>query len=302
MDDDGHVIVGTHEGYLHAVSDVGAFLWSYTVDGGLIHGATVDENGRVYAASTDAKLYALGSDGQARWVFQMPERAETPLVVTPKHAVHFATGQALYAVSSKAGMLWGIPLGAKPTGAPLMSPAGETWLATALGNVHQVVTPYRQREFALGAEREPRVLAVRAESALILRGDELLVTDAKGKTLWSRPNVRFAAVDETASASSAWVVSIEADGLVFVDLRSGRGETSIAGTFQLSAAPLVLGDRAFLPGLDGHVVIVERGGTTRRCRVADTALFSPQRGAKGKSVVVAAGEGVVASLWLPGGA
>ena len=169
VDPGGQIYIATHEGYLHALGPDGRFLWSYTVNGALLHGVVADGDKGALLASSKGLVYSLRQDGVARWVFQLPVTPEGPLRIDERRAAHFLAGSYLYAVSSRAGVLWRAGFAAAPSGNDFYEAlSGETWLTTADGALHAVRTPARRQQWALGKDFSAAVLlAVSAELAFV---------------------------------------------------------------------------------------------------------------------------------------
>ena len=87
---DGSVYVGSGDGYVHALGPDGAFRWSYTVKGRVV-APPVEEpvSGRVFVATSEAKLYALESDSHLRWVFPLPVAPKGELSLSSKGTLYF---------------------------------------------------------------------------------------------------------------------------------------------------------------------------------------------------------------------
>lgn len=87
---DGALYVGSGDGYVHALSAEGHFRWSYTVKG-RVAAPPVEEatSGRIFVATSEARLYALEPDSQLRWVFPLPVAPKTELVLSPRGTLFF---------------------------------------------------------------------------------------------------------------------------------------------------------------------------------------------------------------------
>jgi outer membrane protein assembly factor BamB len=94
--------VGSGDGYVHAISPDGSFRWSYTVKG-RVTAPPVEEpsSGRVFVATSDARLYALETDSHLRWVFPLPVAPKSELTLTPKGTILFVgVDDYLYGVTT----------------------------------------------------------------------------------------------------------------------------------------------------------------------------------------------------------
>lgn len=86
----GAIYVGSGDGYVHALSADGGFRWSYTVKGRVV-APPVEEptTGRVFVATSEARLYALEPDSHLRWVFPLPVAPKSELSLTAKGTLLF---------------------------------------------------------------------------------------------------------------------------------------------------------------------------------------------------------------------
>jgi len=108
---EGQVYVATHEGYVHALNEDGAFRWSYTVKGSVIGGPRMLPNGSVVVTTNVGLIYALTPQGRRHWVFKVPEPITTPVTVSAKGTLVFgASDRVLYTVSPYGGVVWRAPV------------------------------------------------------------------------------------------------------------------------------------------------------------------------------------------------
>jgi outer membrane protein assembly factor BamB len=87
---DGALYIGSGDGYVHALAADGTFRWSYTVKG-RVAAPPVEEasSGRIFVATSEARLYALETDSHLRWVFPLPVAPKSELMLTPKGTLLF---------------------------------------------------------------------------------------------------------------------------------------------------------------------------------------------------------------------
>jgi len=111
---DGIVVVGGHDGLIHAVAaSDGRNLWSYAT-GGSVESSPAIQNGRVFVPSLDGKLYALHlADGQLAWQYELGGLEESsPLVVHDRLGdgvviVHGFPGRTLLRLDAVSGeVVW----------------------------------------------------------------------------------------------------------------------------------------------------------------------------------------------------
>lgn len=82
-------------------------VWTFRASGSLTASPVVGEDGAVYIASTDAKLYALNPDGSLRWTFQADESIFGTPAISPDGNIVFGdlSGQC-YAVNPAGDRQW----------------------------------------------------------------------------------------------------------------------------------------------------------------------------------------------------
>jgi len=82
--------VGSGDGYVHALNPDGSYRWSYTVKGRIVAPAVEEAtSGRVFIATSEARLYALEPDSHLRWVFPLPVAPKSELALTSKGTLLF---------------------------------------------------------------------------------------------------------------------------------------------------------------------------------------------------------------------
>lgn len=90
---DGSVVVGSVDGYLHALRHDGSFRWGYTLRGPLVGRPALAANGDVFVAADPNGLYALDPDGMLLWVSSVAGGVTSPPVVDRQARVWVTTGQ-----------------------------------------------------------------------------------------------------------------------------------------------------------------------------------------------------------------
>ena len=286
----GQAYVVTHEGYLHALSASGGFLWSYTVDGALLSGPQADEQGRVYVVSTAGFVYGIQANGNPHWVFQSPVLPRTPLSYSPRKLVYFASGSFLYAISSGRGVLWRALLPGPVLAGPVSDPEGRAWVITDGGMLHVIGKPWARTQGLLPGADEYQILETGEGGGLILAGLELVQVDAAGKPRWSFRGVRQAAAIGQGAVA---VTDDQPERLLWLEEGEPVRAVSLAGL--ASASPRVVGRRVFVPGADGQLHVVSNGAVAS-CQVAHAPLFTPVHVAG--RLWVAAGDGVLTTFSL----
>jgi outer membrane protein assembly factor BamB len=125
----GAVYVGSGDGYVHALAADGIYRWSYTVKGRVV-APPVEEpkSGRVFIATSEARLYALEPDSHLRWVFPLPVAPKTELSLSAKGTLYFVgVDDHLYGVTTSGAL--SLRLAASGVrSAPLSVASGQTHL------------------------------------------------------------------------------------------------------------------------------------------------------------------------------
>lgn len=302
----GQVTVGTHEGYLHSLTSAGAFLWSYTVEGGLLNGVDLGSGTRLLAMSTVGKIYALEPDGTPHWVFStgfVPGYG----AADPERGIYFVTrGSALFAVSSRAGFLWSVDLGSPPMTPLRVDDSGYAWFVTEDRRLHRLRTTYFHRSWPLPAQAEDgRVAGVSVAGALLLSGGELSLVDSEGRTAWTRRGVHAAAF---AHGDERFAVALGERDVAWLDAKTGAEVERVALSLEdAETASVGLGawadpqlaatlQRASIGTADGRLRVVDRSGRSGECRLSAARLFAPQIDTVREQVVVSAGNGEISAV------
>ena len=130
---DGTLCVGTVDGYVHALSADGGFLWSYHVEGAVTH-RPVSAGQLWYVATSSDRLYALGPSGALLWLFKPPSPVHSELAVNAAGSVFYvAADRYLYGVSRQGGVTLRAPFGALQAG-PNTGPDGAIFAENQAGS------------------------------------------------------------------------------------------------------------------------------------------------------------------------
>lgn len=283
---EGQLYVATHEGYLHAVSRDGDFLWSYTVDGALLWGAGVDTRGRIQTISSAGTIYLFTPSGNPRWVYGF--RSPSSSVMFAKGGMMLVPhGYNLYALAPGAGVRWRAFLGSEVNSGPWVREDGSAWLTTRDGQLRRV-TNARSPSAVVEVGSNARVMGVNADgAALVLRDGVLSAIDESGESVWHREAVRAVSPDGR--------LLVGEQELLWLDAQGGlEAEVAFSGT--LSAAPVLAGDWAWVPTVQGDMVAVNRNGTVESCRISAAPLMLPIVDAAHQRVVATAGDGTLSAV------
>jgi len=212
---DGSVVVGSVDGYLHALRGDGSFRWGYTLRGPVIGRPALGLNGAVFAAADPNGLYALDGEGTLLWVSSVIGGVSSPPVVDQSSKVWLTTGQGtLLGFSSRGGLVGFARLGSAHTLGPAPLPNGGVVVASTDGKLRFLGQPSAPAPTVVSA---PLVDLEVGASGLFLLGAEGLsrLDAADGEERWSRTTV-----ERVACASPALVV-VEDEGLRWL---SAEGE------------------------------------------------------------------------------
>src|SRR3954463_1450977 len=131
---DGVVVVGSVDGYLHALRPDGSFRWGYTLRGPLIGRAAVAPNGEVFAAAEPNGLYALDPDGTLAWVSSIGGGVTSPPILDREARVWVTTGQGtLLGFSGHGGIVGYARVGNERMLGPAALAAGGVAIASVNG-------------------------------------------------------------------------------------------------------------------------------------------------------------------------
>jgi hypothetical protein len=211
---DGSVVVGSVDGYLHALRRDGSFRWGYTLRGPLVGRPALALNGDVFVAADPNGLYALDSDGLLLWVSSVAGGVTSPPVVDRQARVWVTTGQGtLLGFSGHGGVVGFAHLGNGRTVGPAPLDDQGVIFASADGAVKIAGHPGVLRATASAPllDLEPA-----RDAFFVLGADGLSRFDwPAGEERWSRTDVARVACKAPA------LVVVEQHGLRWL---SARGE------------------------------------------------------------------------------
>jgi hypothetical protein len=243
------VLVGSVDGYLHALRADGSFRWGYTLRGPVVGRPVVKADGAVIAAAEPNGLYAFSGEGTLAWVSSVLGGVSSPPVLDAASHVWVATGQGtLLGFSEHGGIVGFARLGAARTLGLAPLPSGGVAVASVDGSVRIAGRPGGGLRTASGAP----LLAVEAGgSGLFVLGAAGLsrFDAAEGEERWFRSSVVRLA------CSSPALVVVEGAGLRWL---SAEGEPGAAVT-------LAMGTQRALACLDdGSLVVPDDSGALAR--------------------------------------
>lgn len=297
LSNQGGVVIGSVDGYVHALGPTGHFQWSYTLDAGPA-GLAVGADGRTYALSREGALHVLLPGGQYQWGARLPAGMlpTGPLAHSERGVVFVPSELNLYAFSSSSGLLWRAFVGSKIVSGPVLGPEGSAWIATRSGRVLRIRTPQDRDEFDVAGEGELELVQAGEHSVLVrqVRVDSsvLLAFDDRGQLAWKRADVGRASQDGAILRGSGKAAALWS----WIDPRSGAqmGERELA--LDDSAEPSRLGEYAVVPTDSGRVYLFGKDGAVHWCQIATAPLLRVAVHGDAGHVVAASGDGWVASV------
>lgn len=204
----GAIYVGSGDGYVHALSSEGIYRWSYTVKG-RVAAPPVEEakSGRVFVATSEARLYALEADSHLRWVFQLPAAPKSELSLSPKGTLYFlGVDDHLYGVTT--GGALSLRLAARGArSAPVALPSGQ--VQVVLGESIATLKGY-------GYERAPLPGPFSAAAKLAISPErQILACDA------GQARAVGGGLPELSVSSDCWSAPVAGDGFYAIAEASG---------------------------------------------------------------------------------
>ena len=265
---DGSVVVGSVDGYLHALRGDGSFRWGYTLRGPVVGRPAMGPRGAVFAAADPNGLYALDGEGTLLWVSSVAGGVSSPAVVDQSSKVWVATGQGtVLGFSAHGGLVGFARIGTSPTLGPAVLPGGGVVVGNTDGKL-RILGPTSASGRAV--ESSPIVeLDVGKDGLFLLGAEGLSRLDAtNGVERWSR-----LAVERVACASPALVV-VEAQGLRWLSAE-GEPRARVALPVGEHRAVACLSDGSLVvPDDTGLLLRVDASGIRARARMPAGSLVS----------------------------
>jgi outer membrane protein assembly factor BamB len=287
----GAIAVTSVDGYVHALGPNGRFLWSYTLDSAPV-AIELGEDGRVYAASDAGSLHVLRANGERQWAGHLPAgMVPTGKMAHSDHGVVFVPSNLnLYAFSAGSGLLWRAFIGSTIVSGPAIGSDGDAWVIAQNGSVHRIKTPNRRSSFSISVDGSTTLVSASGEQVVVLDESGLTAHSLTGQTLWALPDVVQVTPDARVvrTAGSKWVWLSE----------KGEPQAERQLTFDVSAQPAHAQGLVYVPTTDGRLYVFGADGAVQWCQVAHAPLRSPRVHSKTGPVVVASGDGALASIYV----
>jgi outer membrane protein assembly factor BamB len=288
---EGQIYVATHEGYVHALDENGAFRWSYTVKGAVIGGPRMLPHGSVVVATHLGLIYALTPEGRRQWVFKVPGPITTAVTVSAKGTLVFgASDRVLYTVSPYGGVVWRAPIKGGFSTPPEVVAPGLVAVGTSRGVV-LVRGPNRQTLVEASGVRQ---IAAGPESV----GFGWALADAGIVPFAGVDPVEFAGLQQLSSVRGGQLLAASGGELVWI-AADGQAARRVALPAPLSGSvALDARGTVYAPTHEGRLLAARPSDSA----FAEFALLGSSSlsdavvdDARGR-VVAAAGEGVVCAV------
>lgn len=295
---DGRVLVGSVDGYVHALDESGHFEWSFTLDAPPL-GLAVSSDGRTFALNKDGQLQILMPNGQQQWGSRLPAGMlpTGPSVQNRAGVVYVPSALNLYAFSASAGLSWRAFVGSPIVSGPVLAADGDAWLTTKNGQVLRIRSPSQRSGFTLDVAREARVVSAGKGDVQVLeigagKRAELVSYDERGQERWRLTDVDDVSADgrllrRRGPHGAEWT---------WVEPATGRVLQQRSLHLDASARPARWGERAVVASSSGKVYVFAPQGDVEWCRVASAPLLEPRVLQSAGRVVVSSGDGWIASL------
>jgi outer membrane protein assembly factor BamB len=285
---EGRVVVGTRDGWLHALSEDGKLAWEFEARGAF-PGAPLVDGDAVYVGSADGRLYALDlATGKERWRYDTREELGTRPAIADGVVVVASLADGVFAVDAATGALRWQRRREPPSGFTIRGAAG------VIAGEGLVFAAFSDGS-VLAAE--PATGRVRWERVVAPAGDQLDVDGlalVKGRLFAAAYSGAVAALDP-ATGNLAWQAQVPgatrlaaAGGTVFVITPSGVTALSAGDGATVWTAPLD-GAPAGAPALAGQWLLVPANAGGLRVLEAATGrtlrVFQPGTGVSAEPAV-----------------
>lgn len=301
-----YVVVGTRDGWLHALRPDGAVAWEFQASGPFRATPLID-SGIVYAGSHDGKLYALDlRTGAVRWTYDAREQLGTSPKLVNGLVVVASLQDTVFAVDAATGTWkWhhrrDLREGFTVQGAASVRTDGATvYAAYSDGTVTAIEAAtgqvkWEQHLAPSGAYQDIDSLVIDDGRifAAAYSGAVVAVELATGKTLWSQP---YAGASRLVMAHGA-VVAVTGSEVVSLSPRDGRPNWKVPFKGAPSGTLMVAGRWLLVPsGIENGLQFFE-AASGRLLRVLDPGSgISATPGVFGRRVYALSNAGSLLAL------
>lgn len=298
----GWVVVGSIDGYVHALDERGIFQWSYTLDSPA-WGVTIGTDGRSYALSRSGILHVMLPSGRYQWGGRLPAgMLPTGLPAHSDRGVVYVPSELnLYAFSAGSGLMWRTFVGSTITSGPLVGSDGEAWVGTRSGRIMRIRSPRSHVEFTTPSRDEVMLVAADAEGVLVQAPQPdgrtaLVAYDARGQERWR--------LDDVASVSSEGDVvhggGAQRSQWLWLDPVTGKVLAERQLDLDDSAPPVRFGNQVVVPTNSGRIYWFGQEGAVEWCQVSTAPLLKARISRETGHVIATAGDGWIAAIRVRG--
>ncbi|HTN52126.1 MAG TPA: PQQ-binding-like beta-propeller repeat protein [Anaeromyxobacter sp.] len=273
----GLVVVGTRDGWLHAIGPDGRVAWELRAEGGFSAPPAIDGDA-VYAGSSDGSLYAVElKTGKVRWRYQAKEELGTRPAVAGGTVFVASLADTLYAVDARTGA-WKWHHRREPRGG--FTIRGAAWPQAGDGTV------YAGYSDGFVAALDPDTGQVRWERQVAPPGDHLdvdaLVLD--GTRLYAAAFSGAVLALEASTGETVWqfkapgacrlavgrglVVAVTPNGVYGLAAGGGQAAWSAPLGGAPGGNPVMAGKWVLVPAIEGGLRFIE-AASGRTLRVLD---------------------------------
>jgi hypothetical protein len=185
---DGTLVIGSVDGYVHAVRADGVFRYSYTVAGRVVGNPVVFDDGVALVATDKSRLYAIQPDGSLAWWKTIAGGVASELALDPRGRAWLRTGSGTaIAVSRRGGVVGFAKIGRAMTLGPVPLASGAVVVASPAGELGVIGDFGKYRRISL----TPTLTDLRpyGSGLIALRDGSLTRVDSDGRSTWVRNEV-----------------------------------------------------------------------------------------------------------------
>lgn len=303
------VVVGTKDGWLHALRPDGTLVWEVKAGGGFAAAPTVDGD-TVYAGSQDGKLYAVAlGTGVVRWSYDTKEELGTRPLVVEGSVFVASLADTLFAIDKVSGA-WKWHHRRDPhtkfTIRGAASPVAHGELVFGAYS-DGFVAALDQRT---GEVKWEKLVAPPGEQldvdALRVEGDRLFAAAYSGAVLGldvATGNVAWTARAPGASrlaVAGGRVIAVTPGSILALSTLDGRALWTVPLVGAPTGDPVILGRYVAVPAGEGGLRFLEgKDGTTLRVLDPGTGVSSEPAAAGGRFYVLSNGGALLALDLVP---
>lgn len=288
---DGTVYIGTSEGSFEAIGLDGVLRWSVTLEGAVAWAPIQDAAGRLYVATTAQRIHSLLPSGIIGWALRPPVHIATDPVLSSWGILFGGSDGSLWAVSSRGVALWHVEMGQSASAGPGVN-GRRIVVGTANGDTIFLDGAGKRFVARLGERIRLPPVVFQDGSAAVLSGSSLYRLDSRAAVLWRRDGIDWFGTE----GESVYAVSVRGEFLRLSE--DGTPSRNVALGAAASAPPALDRGTAFVPADSGDVLVVQADGSVRSIRVARAPLYEPIVDSKRGRLLVASGDGTLASVAL----